>query len=94
MPAGRRQSRDAQLDFVAAHDLHRNQSPAWGARKDAWERWLRAVSATGFSAAAVIVGALVFGSPRVGLYWIAAGDILGIVAIVLSAWMLIVEILR
>jgi hypothetical protein len=28
-----------------------------------------------------------------GLYWIAAGDILCVIAIVLSAWVLMVEIL-
>ena len=31
---------------------------------------------------------------RSSLYWIAAGDILGIIAVVLSAWVLMVEILR
>jgi hypothetical protein len=70
------------------------QARAWAARKDAWQRWMRAVSTTGFSAAFVIGGALVFYGARAGLYWIAAGDILGIAAIVLSAWVLMVEILR
>ena len=70
------------------------QARAWAARKDAWQRWMRAVSTTGFSAAFVIGGALVFDGARAGLYWIAAGDILGIAAIVLSAWVLMVEILR
>jgi hypothetical protein len=70
------------------------QARAWAARRDAGERWMRAVSTTGFSAAFVIGGALVFDGARAGLYWIAAGDILGIVAIVLSAWVLMVEILR
>jgi hypothetical protein len=70
------------------------QARAWAARKDAWQRWMRAVSTTGFSAAFVIAGALVFDGARAGLYWIAAGDILGIAAIVLSAWVLMVEILR
>jgi hypothetical protein len=70
------------------------QACAWSVRKDAWERWMRAVSTTGFSAAFVIGGALVFDGSRAGLTWIAAGDILSIVAIVLSAWVLMVEILR
>jgi hypothetical protein len=70
------------------------QARAWGVRKDAGERWMRAVSTTGFSAAFVIGGALVFDTARAGFYWIAAGDILGIIAIVLSAWVLMVEILR
>jgi hypothetical protein len=70
------------------------QARAWAARKDAWQRWMRAVSTTGFSAAFVIGGALVLYGARAGLYWIAAGDILGIAAIVLSAWVLMVEILR
>jgi hypothetical protein len=70
------------------------QARAWAARKDAWERWMRAVSSTGFSATFVIGGALLFDSVRAGFAWIAAGDILGIVAIVLSAWVLMVEILR
>jgi hypothetical protein len=70
------------------------QARAWAVRKDAGERGMRAVSTTGFSAAFVIGGALVFDGARAGFYWIAAGDILGIVAIVLSAWVLMVEILR
>ena len=35
-----------------------------------------------------------FEGARSSLYWIAAGDILGIIAVVLSAWVLMVEILR
>jgi hypothetical protein len=42
----------------------------------------------------VIGGALLFASARAGFYWIAAGDILCIIAIMLSAWVLMVEILR
>src|ERR1700728_2838941 len=36
------------------------QTRAWSARKDAWERGMRAVSTTGFSLAFVIAGALLF----------------------------------
>jgi hypothetical protein len=70
------------------------QERAWNARKDAWERIMRAVSTTGFSLAFVIGGALLLEGARSGLYWIAAGDVLGTVAVVLSAWVLMVEILR
>ena len=52
---------------------------------------MRTVSTTGFSLPFAIGGALVFDGARAGLYWIAAGDILGIVAVVLSAWVLMVE---
>jgi hypothetical protein len=55
---------------------------------------MRMVSTTGFSLPFVIGGALVFESARLSLYWIAAGDILGIIAVVLSAWVLMIEILR
>jgi hypothetical protein len=48
----------------------------------------------GFSLPFAIGGALVFEGWRAEVYWIAAGDILGIIAVVLSAWVLMVEILR
>jgi hypothetical protein len=70
------------------------QARAWKARKDAWERYMRAVSTTGFSLPFAIGGALLFEAVRSSLYWIAAGDILGVIAVVLSAWVLMVEILR
>jgi hypothetical protein len=70
------------------------QARAWRVRKDAWERIMRAVSTTGFSLAFVGGGALLLEGARSSLYWIAAGDILGILAVVLSAWVLMVEILR
>jgi hypothetical protein len=70
------------------------QVRAWGVRKDAWERCMRAVSTTGFSLAFVGGGALLLEGARSSLYWIAAGGILGIIAVVLSAWVLMVEILR
>jgi hypothetical protein len=70
------------------------QARAWNDRKDAWERYMRAISTTGFSLPFVIGGALLLEGARSSLYWIAAGDILGIIAVVLSAWVLMVEILR
>ena len=42
----------------------------------------------------LIGGALLFVGARAGLYWIAGGDILCIIAVVLSAWVLMIEILR
>jgi hypothetical protein len=70
------------------------QARAWRVRKDAWERTMRAVSSTVFSLAFVVGGALLFEGARSSLYWIAAGDILVVFAVVLSAWVLLVEILR
>jgi hypothetical protein len=70
------------------------QARAWSARKDSLERYMRAVSTAGFSLPFAIGGALAFEGARAGLCWIAAGDILGIIAVVLSAWVLMVEILR
>jgi hypothetical protein len=57
-------------------------------------RVARAVTSVGFNLAFVIGGALLFAGARTGLYWIAAGDILCLVAVVLSAWVLMIEILR
>jgi hypothetical protein len=70
------------------------QSHAWSSRTEAGERIARAATNEGFNLTFVIGGALIFAGARAGLYWIAAGDILCIVAIVLSAWVLMVEILR
>ena len=72
------------------------QSRAWSLRKEATarERIARGVTNEGFNLAFVIGGALIFAGARAGLYWIAAGDILCIIAIVLSAWVLMVEIMR
>ncbi len=70
------------------------QTRAWAFRKDAGERTMRAVSTIGFSLAFIVAGALLIAGAPAGLYWIAAGDILCIIAIVLSAWVLMVEILR
>jgi hypothetical protein len=70
------------------------QTLAWGSRTEARERIARAATNEGFNLTFVIGGALIFGGARAGLYWIAAGDILCIIAIVLSAWVLMIEILR
>jgi hypothetical protein len=70
------------------------QSRAWSARTQASERIARAATNEGFNLTFVIGGSLIFAGARAGLYWIAAGDILCIIAIVLSAWVLMVEILR
>ena len=72
------------------------QSRTWGLRKvaAARERIARAATNQGFNLTFVIGGALLFAGAPAGLYWIAAGDILCIIAIVLSAWVLMVEILR
>jgi hypothetical protein len=65
-------------------------------RKDATaQEWIaRAVTNEGFNLTFVVGGALLFAGARAGLYWIAAGDILCILTIVLSAWVLMIEILR
>ncbi len=72
------------------------QSRALRLRKEATarERVTRAATNEGFSLPFVIGGALLIGGARTGLYWIAAGDVLSLIAIVLSAWVLMIEILR
>ena len=72
------------------------QAGAWNLRKEATarERITRAVTSVGFSLAFVLGGALFILGSRTALYWIAAGDILCIIAVMLSAWVLMVEILR
>jgi len=72
------------------------QSRTWSLRKEAAarERIVRAATNEGFNLTFLIGGALLFAGAPAGLYWIAAGDILCIIAIVLSAWVLMVEILR
>ena len=72
------------------------QSRTWGLRKEAAarERIVRAATNEGFNLTFLIGGALLFAGAPAGLSWIAAGDILCIIAIVLSAWVLMVEILR
>ncbi|HEV7478908.1 MAG TPA: hypothetical protein VGO05_01310 [Roseiarcus sp.] len=54
---------------------------------------MRAVSTTGFSLAFVGGGALLLEGARSSLYRIARGRRSGIIAVVLSAWVLMVEIL-
>ena len=70
------------------------QARSWRVRRDARERTARAVTTVGFNLTFVIGGALLFAGARTGLYWIAAGDILCLIAVVLSAWVLMIEILR
>ena len=72
------------------------QARTWRARENVTptEPITRAIMSVGFGLAFVIGGALLFDSARAGLYWIAAGDIFGIIAVALSAWVLLVEILR
>jgi hypothetical protein len=70
------------------------QARSWRERREARERIARAVTSVGFSLTLVIGGALLFAGARTGLYWIAAGDILCLIAVVLSAWVLMIEILR
>ena len=72
------------------------QSRAWSLRKEATarERVTRAATNQGFNLTFVIGGALLLAGWPAGLYWVAAGDILCIIAIALSAWVLMVEILR
>ena len=52
------------------------------------------MTSVGFSLPFVVGGALLFAGARTGLYWIAAGDVLCLIAVVLSAWALMIEILR
>jgi hypothetical protein len=70
------------------------QSRAWSTHTQTRERIARAATNEGFNLTFVIGGALLLGGAEAGLYWIAAGDILCIIATVLSAWVLMVEILR
>src|SRR5262249_50312573 len=78
------------------HRADRVPVRTWSARKEATavERITRAATNEGFNLTFVIGGALLFGGASAGLYWVAAGDILCIIAIVLSAWVLMIEILR
>ena len=48
----------------------------------------------GFGLVFVIGGALHFARARAGFFWIAGGDIAYLVAVVYSAWVLMVEILH
>jgi hypothetical protein len=68
----------------------------WREREEvtAVERLARAATSAGYSLAFVMGGALVMESARAGLYWIAAGDTLCVIAVVFNAWVLMIEILR
>jgi hypothetical protein len=72
------------------------QAHSWRDRKDATavERIARAMTSAGFSVAFVLGGALVTADARSGLYWIAAGDVACLIAVVFNAWVLMIEILR
>jgi hypothetical protein len=67
------------------------QARSW---RDPTERAMRAVMSVGFGLAFVVGGALLFAGARAGLFWVAAGDIACLVAVVDSAWVLMIEILR
>ena len=72
------------------------QARSWRDRKDATaiRRIARAVTSAGLGLAFVIAGALISVGARAGLYWIAAGDIACLAAVVFNAWVLMIEILR
>jgi hypothetical protein len=72
------------------------QVRSWGDRKEvtALQRILRFGTSAGFGLAFVIGAALMFAGARTGLFWLAAGDIASVIAVVFSAWVLMVEILR
>ena len=72
------------------------QARTWRLRKDAtaFERTMRVLTSTAVGVAFVAGGALLTLGGRAGLYWFAAGDIACLVAVVLSSWVLMVEILR
>jgi hypothetical protein len=72
------------------------QARSWSARKDATitERIMRAVMSVGFGVAFLIGGALFLNAARAGFFWIAAGDVACLIAVVYSAWVLMIEILR
>ena len=72
------------------------QARTWGSRSEttAVERVTRAVMSVGFALAFVIGGAFLFFGSGAGLFWIAAGDIACLIAVVFNSWVLLVEILR
>jgi hypothetical protein len=70
------------------------QARSWRERREARERIARAMTSAGFSVAFVLGGALVMAGARSGLYWIAAGDVACLIAVVFNAWVLMIEILR
>lgn len=72
------------------------QLRSWSFRKEvtAVERIVRFAASAGLGLLIVIGAALVIAGARSGLYWLAIGDIAAIVAVVLNAWILMIEILR
>ncbi len=48
----------------------------------------------GFALAFVIGGAFLVFASVAGLFWIAAGDVACLIAVVFNSWVLMVEILR
>jgi modulator of FtsH protease len=55
---------------------------------------VRFAASAGLGLMFVVGGALVTAGAHGGLAWLAIGDIATIVAVVLSAWILMIEILR
>jgi len=72
------------------------QVRSWGSRSEATavEHATRAVISVGFALAFVIGGAFLVFASVAGLFWIAAGDIASLIAVVFNSWVLMVEILR
>ncbi len=72
------------------------QLRSWSFRKEvtAVERMVRFATSAGLGLIFVVGAALVTAGAHGGLAWLAAGDIASIVAVVLSAWILMIEILR
>ena len=72
------------------------QLRSWSFRKEvtAVERIVRFAASAGLGLLIVIGAALVIAGARSGLDWLAIGDIAAIVAVVLNAWILMIEILR
>ena len=72
------------------------QARSWSARPGvtATERIIRAATSSAIGALIFIGGAVLAANARAGLYWIAAGDIISIIAVVMSAWVLLIEIMR
>ncbi len=72
------------------------QTRSWGdwTNVTVFGRMVRVVASEGVGLTFVVGGALLVLGLRGGLYWVAAGDIASLVAIVLSAWVLMIEILR
>ncbi len=60
----------------------------------ATKRMARAGVSAAVGLTVAIGGALVATGARAGLYWIAASDIVCVIAVVLSAWVLLIEIMR